>query len=402
MRLAYLTMQMPVPSETFLVVEVRHLAKFAEMQIFCLRKPHPRHQEMVWEENVSELPIHFSPYFFSVRLWKDVGYWLQGSPFVLWHMLWLLTRLCWKKPKIWLLSMAVLPKSFSIARRVESSKIDIVHAAWGHYPAVTLVLLKKLLPDVHITLALGAYDRLIRHPMTALAANHAAYILTQNPASAELIKNEWPQLAARVIPVMRGIETEKTDRLRTVEKIRGLIVSSGRLVPEKGHQVVIEAFKRIHAVSPHSRLLILGEGPYQAALEAQIHRLGLHDSVVLAGHLSQKAAFEQMAAAEVFVLATEAAYENLPNVLKEAMGLGLPVVTTPTLGIETLIENEVTGYVVPRGDVEAIKNAVLRLLQDQALRDLIGQNSVARIHERFSVEQTTRQRLALYQQLLED
>ncbi len=399
MRLAYLTIQTPAPSEVFLVVEVRHLAKFADMHIFCLRRPHPQHQEMVQQENLSNIPIHYFAYFFSLALWKDIAYWLKKKPFIGWHMLWLLTRLCWRKPKVWLFSLTILPKSFRIARLVETSQIELIHAAWGHYPSVTLYLIKKLLPDVHITLALGAYDRLAKHPMTAAAVTLVDAVFTQNPASAEFIQKTFPM--ARVISIMRGVDTQIAETFKTTEKIPGLMVSAGRLVIEKGHQVVIETFAHIHAKLPHTRLLILGEGPYRTPLEAQSRRLNIEDSVTLAGHLPQKAAFKQMAAAEVFVLATEADYENLPNVLKEAMALGLPVVTTPTLGIENLVEDGVTGLLVPMGDVDALQQAVLRILQDRPLRDFLGENAAARIRERFSVEQTTRQRLAVFEQILE-
>lgn len=399
MRLAYLTMQTPAPSEVFLVVEMRHLAKFADMHIFCLRKPHPQHQELVQQENLFEIPIHYFAYFFSLVLWKDTVYWFRKKPFLLWHMLWLITRLCWRKPKVWLLSLAILPKSFSIARMVEKSAIEIVHAAWGHYPAVTLYLIKKLLPDVHITLALGAYDRLANHPMTAVVITLTDGVFTQNPASAEFIQKAFP--AAPVVAIMRGVDTQMADHLKTPEKISGLIVSAGRLVIEKGHQVVIEAFAQIHAKLPHTRLLILGEGPYRTMLEAQIDRLNLRDAVTFAGHLPHVAAFQQMAVAEVFALATEADYENMPNVIKEAMALGLAVVTTPTLGIENLVEDGVTGLLIPMGDVEALREAIQKILEDSALRDFLEKNAAARIHERFSVEQTTRQRLAVFQQILE-
>lgn len=399
MRLAYLTIQTPAPSEVFLVVEVRHLAKFADMHIFCLRKPHPQHWELVQQENLFKIPIHYFAYFFSLVLWKDIAYWLKKKPFMMWHMLRLITRLCWHQPKVWLLSLAILPKSFSIARMVEKTDIKIVHAAWGHYPAVTLYLIKKLLPDVHITLALGAYDRLAKHPMTVAAVTLADAVFTQNPASAEFIQKEFP--AAPVVTIMRGVDTQMADKFKTTEKIPGLIVSAGRLVIEKGHQVVIEAFAQLHVKLPHTRLLILGEGPYRTTLEAQINRLNIEDSVTLAGHLPQAVAFQHMAAAEVFVLATEADYENLPNVLKEAMALGLAVVTTPTLGIENLVEDGVTGLLIPMRDGEALREAVHKILQDSSLRDFLGKNAAARIHERFSVAQTTRQRLAVFEQILE-
>lgn len=401
MRLAYLTMQTPAPSEVFLSVEIRHLAKFAQLYIFCLREPHERHQDLIREQKLSGIPIYYFAYFFSWKLWRDVLYWSRQQPFIWGEMILLISKLCWKKPKFWLLSLLILPKSFSIVRQIEINQIEILHLAWGHYPAITAYLLKKLLPQVHLTMGLGAYDRLAQHPMTPLAANLADYILTQNPASAEVIKKDWPRPKTEVISIVRGVDTDMVRMLPNVEKKAGLIVSSARLVEEKGHQYVIKAFAEIYPQYPHIRLLILGEGEYRAKLENLIKDLNLTTCVELVGHLPQEEAFQVMASASFFVLATTADYENLPNSIKEAMALGLPVVTTPSLGIEALVETGRTGIFVPQHDVKALRAAMEDLLENLSRCEILGQNAAKRIEETFSIAHTTQQRIVLYKHLLE-
>ena len=177
-------------------------------------------------------------------------------------------------------SLLIVPKSFSIARAIEREGIRIVHAAWGHYPAVTAYLIKRLMPSIQFTLACGAYDRLARHPLTGIAANYAACILTQSRATADLLKKDWPQPSTPIFVITRGIDIEATSSFRRVNgKPPGVIVSVGRLIQVKGHQYVVQAFARVHRAMPHTRLLILGEGKYRPKLEHLVARLGIMDSV---------------------------------------------------------------------------------------------------------------------------
>lgn len=100
-------------------------------------------------------------------------------------------------------------------------------------------------------------------------------------------------------------------------------VSVGRLSPEKNHARLLEAFATVHAEKPHTRLLILGDGPLRSDLEEQVVSLGLSDSAFLAGSLANP--FPAMAAADCFVLSSN--YEGQPMVLLEAAITGLPIVS---------------------------------------------------------------------------
>lgn len=398
--LAYLVIQMPVPSEVFLSTEVRCLvAAGAKIQVFGLRRRHHNYAKLVQDHGLADLPITHFPYVFSREIWRDVRYWGRRNPGIFWQIAWTVTRRCWRRPILWAKSLGIIPKSFSIARQIEAAQIPIVHVAWGHYPAVTAYLLKQVLPDIQITLALGAYDRLMHHPMTPLAANEARYILTQSDTSAELIRQEWPKLQTPVIPILRGVDLAEVDRMAKVEKIPGLIVSAGRLVQEKGYHLLIDAFAKVHMEYPDTRLAILGDGHYRHALERQVDRLHLSQAIELTGHLKHSDLFRRLAQAELFVLASEADYDNLPNVLKEAMALGIPVITTPTVGIETLVQDGISGLLVEKADVDAIANKIRLLLEDRALAQTLSENGRQRVRTFFDVRQTTEQRLKLFESL---
>jgi CDP-glycerol glycerophosphotransferase len=126
---------------------------------------------------------------------------------------------------------------------------------------------------------------------------------------------------------------------------RTTFVGVGRLSPEKNQARMIRAFARVHAQDAATRLLIVGNGPLYAQLEALIAELGLEDSVSLTGHQSNPHAI--MAAADCFVLSSN--YEGQPMVILEALTLGLPVVTVDFGSARDALPAGV-GLVVPSTD----------------------------------------------------
>ncbi|HEX2826100.1 MAG TPA: glycosyltransferase [Burkholderiales bacterium] len=147
-----------------------------------------------------------------------------------------------------------------------------------------------------------------------------------------------------------------------------VIAALGRLWLEKGHDVLIRAFAAVAPDYPEWRLTIVGEGPEREALTALAASLGVADRVALPGWMDVPE--EVLACAGVFVMSSR--YEGFPNALLEAMGAGLPVISTACGGTEEMIEEGRNGYVVPIDDVTALAAALRRLLGDPALRERLA------------------------------
>lgn len=141
-----------------------------------------------------------------------------------------------------------------------------------------------------------------------------------------------------------------------------VVLGVGRFYPQKDFSTLIKAFALVRAQRP-ARLVILGEGPLRPQLEALAQQLGVADQVSMPGFVENPFAYMRRAA--VFVLPSQ--YEGLPNVLIQAMACGCPVVSTncPS-GPEDILDNGKYGHLVPVGDVEAIANAILRVLDGDA------------------------------------
>ncbi len=137
-----------------------------------------------------------------------------------------------------------------------------------------------------------------------------------------------------------------------------VIIASGRLVPKKGFDVLLEAMAQLRK-RRDVRLVILGEGPERAALEAHQARLGLRDFVELKGFVDNP--FAYLGRADLFVLASFA--EGSPNVLVEALACGCPVVATDCLsGPREILRDGRDGALVSPGDASALAAAIEQAL----------------------------------------
>ena len=136
------------------------------------------------------------------------------------------------------------------------------------------------------------------------------------------------------------------------------------LEPIYGNDIALRAFARVHARHPDARLVIAGTGPERAALQALAGELGIGESVRFAGRLERDEVAALLRDSTLAVNPTRV--DNMPNSVLEAMASGLPVVSTNVGGVPYIVEDGLTGVLVPADDPEALAAAVLRLLDDPA------------------------------------
>lgn len=142
-------------------------------------------------------------------------------------------------------------------------------------------------------------------------------------------------------------------------------IAAGRLDPQKGFDLLVDAFARILPHVPSASLSIFGEGPDRGTLEAQIGELGLAERVRLPGRVSSPD--DWMAAGCVFVLSSR--FEGFPNVLIEALSRSAPVVAFDCPWGPADILRDAPGYpLVPAGDIQALADAMVRVSLDASLR----------------------------------
>jgi glycosyltransferase involved in cell wall biosynthesis len=159
-----------------------------------------------------------------------------------------------------------------------------------------------------------------------------------------------------------------------------VVLAAGRLVPQKDHATLLEAFARVRRSRP-LRLVVLGEGELRPELRAQAERLGVAEDVDFPGFESNP--FAHMRAASVFVLSSR--FEGLPGVLIQAMACGCRVVSTDCpSGPREVLDGGRWGPLVPVGDAASLASAIEAALDDPAPPDVRA--GAARYTEAAAVE----------------
>ncbi|GAA4865055.1 glycosyltransferase [Actinomycetospora straminea] len=154
---------------------------------------------------------------------------------------------------------------------------------------------------------------------------------------------------------------------------------------EKDHPTLLRAFRRVVDQHPDARLLLVGDGPERANLEALIDELDLTGHVLLLGHQDDPRRLHRVF--DVFTLSSRTV-EACPNSLLEAMSAGKPAVCTAVGGVPEMIVNGVTGRVVPAEDPAALAAGFLELLADPEAAREMGAAGRRRVNEVFTLDRS--------------
>jgi glycosyltransferase involved in cell wall biosynthesis len=171
-----------------------------------------------------------------------------------------------------------------------------------------------------------------------------------------------------------------------------VVACVGRLHPQKGHGYLFEAIAAVHARIPGLICLIAGDGPLRGELEAEAQRHGLGAACRFLGVLDSTQPLYDAAD----VTALPSLYEGMPNVVLEAMATGCPVIATTVDGSVEVVEDGVTGLLVPPADAPALGRALLELAGDPERRRTMGKAARAAAERLHGIDRMVTALEALY------
>jgi glycosyltransferase involved in cell wall biosynthesis len=288
---------------------------------------------------------------------------------------------------------------------VESLAPDIVHTQafranlWGR-----LAALATKRPVVASVRATYSYLPRAYYPLERLLARWTKAIITPSRATAEHLISvlRIPRPLVEVIP--NGVDsTLFTPRSREQPLRRHwdpnadfLVLAPGRLVPQKNHMAVLDAFHRLVCGQLPATLVIVGSGPLEHELRARAARIPAR--VVFTGELGRELMPEAMAAADVICLASQ--FEGMPNVILEAMASARPVAATAVDGVVELVTNGEDGLLIPPNNPGALERALATLAADIPLRVRLGTAARHRAETQHSPDAAVDRHIRLYERIL--
>jgi glycosyltransferase involved in cell wall biosynthesis len=210
----------------------------------------------------------------------------------------------------------------------------------------------------------------------------------------------------RVVVIPNAIRAERftarrQDTRRQLESLfpkkpRWIVGSAGRLSPEKGFDVLIEAARRVVDEEPAAGFVIFGEGVLRAELQRKIDECGLNQNFLLGGF--RKDLDTLTPCFDVLVMTSHS--EGLPNVLLEAQAAEVPAVCTAVGGIPEVLTDGVNGFLVPDGDAGSVADKVLLILRSGGERQEKGKRGREIVLGKYSFEAQCKEYMALFGRLV--
>lgn len=399
----YVVKMFPRISETFIINEILALEALGlKIRIISLYSPDLKvaHQQL----KSIRAPVHYLPESF----WRDLPHMLRAQAHFMLNypsrwirafsiMFW---RHSFKSTRLWL-------QSGRVAKDLEGTDVGHVHAHFSHSPT-TLAMMASTFLDLRFSFTCHAKDVYadgrISSPGFFRNLNRACFVVCASARTKKDIVDAWPNSQpGKIHVVYNGLDLERFQR-RTTEPKAGLILSVGRFVEKKGFPHLIEACGLLRNHSVPFSCEIAGYGPMRKNLVDLISSLGLEGQVRLVGAVPQQDLIAYYQRANVFCLATTIASNEdrdiLPNVVKEAMAVGVPVTTTSIPGMDELVENGRTGLLVPEKNYQALADALELLLDDPELGKRLALAGGQLIEERFDRRKNVKALLRLFEPYL--
>jgi glycosyltransferase involved in cell wall biosynthesis len=283
-----------------------------------------------------------------------------------------------------------------LRRAIIRHGVQIVHAHTAH--AAALAALATLNTPAKVVIARRVDFPLRRNLGTRLKYGRAQAVIAVSRAVANIVAKAGVA-RERIHVVPDGVDLSRRVAPARPEVLGSLGVGVGEpvvvhiaaLVPHKDPLTFARAMAVVRDRVPRVRALMVGEGPLRSAVQAEVARLRLQETVVLTGF--RRDADELLAAARVATLSS--VEEGMGSVLLDAMAFGVPIAATSAGGIPEVVEHGTTGLLSPPGDAAALGNHIVRLLTDRDLAAALTAGGRARVTD-FSVERMVERTLGVY------
>ena len=267
--------------------------------------------------------------------------------------------------------------------------------------AATVALVASRLLDIPYSVTAHASDIYVNPVLLKEKLARAKFVSTCTAYNRSYLSQFGKDLFNhKLLCIYHGLELDRYVYEQRTNSTRPIILSVGQLQERKGLSYLVEACGKLRDRGIQFECRIIGEGPLRPTLQDQIQRLGLENFVRLLGALPHEEVIAQYQEATVFtlpaILGKDGDRDGIPNVILEALSMGLPVVSTSHSGIPEVIEEGVNGLLVPPEDASALSVALERLICDPEMGSVFGKAGRQIVADRFNPEKNARRLLEAF------
>jgi glycosyltransferase involved in cell wall biosynthesis len=397
-RFAYYMWHFPALSETFLHRELAAL-RACGLDVTILAEE-SENIEMA-DENARQL-LEYTQYLYPLdehRVRRCKRRFFLSHPLVfLTSFLYLVTRQYRERKNI-SDDAYVFSKAVYLAGVLRDRGIDHVHTPWADETALVAQVASRLAGSTYSVQA-RAHDIHRRSYQYGLLDKFrgAKFVVTNTLYNRAHLQELFDQSdPAKLVLIYNGLDLDEfvPPRTHKVENSKLKVLCVARLIEQKGLVYLLKACRILldKGLDFHCEIVGAPEEPlyttYFVQLKLLHRRLTLEHHVVFSGAQPFSGVLARYAASDIFVLpcviAEDGSRDVTPNSLIEAMAMEMPVVSTTVTGVPEIVEDGVSGILVPPRDEEALADALSRLLRDRGLRERLGANARKKVEAKFQV-----------------
>jgi glycosyltransferase involved in cell wall biosynthesis len=401
---AYILLWFPQPSETFIFREVFNLWNMGmPLKVFTLYGEKTRNlsPEMV---SVSHKMERLGIPFIKTGL-KDVLYWWKRNPRIASELFRTVPVRRWNGFEKGGENLWAFFCGFHLARRFEEERIEHIHAPWANGPA-TAAWIASRLTGIPFSFTARAWD--IYPPDGALKEKlrDSAFIRSETRANIEYLSAYSGVSEDKMHLTYNGVPLKSQQDALVSMNPPFRLLALGRFVGKKGYDFLIRACRILKDSGVDFHLTLAGGGARMNQLKYLTWKLGVRDRVSFPGFISYDCVPELFCSSDIFLMPSiihrSGDRDGIPTVLMEALMYRVPVIATDVSGISELVENRVTGLLIPEKDAKAIADAVKELISDRDSALRMAENGRQKVLKQFNPEVNHKRVFELYEKLLAD
>jgi len=387
MKIAYVTVSCPwSDGESFVVEEMRMaLKKGCDLTIIPLRP-------LSFPKDTSArelLPFSLKEGLFSIVVIGTLFKVFLRCPYYLFKLLLTIIRKS-RNFRILLKNLAVFPKGIFTGEIVRRREIEHIHAHWASTPT-TVAWIASRMSGIPFSFTAHRWD-ISENNLLDTKCKDADFVrVISTDGRREIIRLTGERSLEKKLHLLyMGVEISKGS-VKRKENRPFTIACPANLVEKKGHRYLLRSLRKLDKINRDFRCLIIGDGPLKDKIRWSVKKDGLEDKVILTGRIPHSTLMDTFKRGEIDLVVLpsietrKGEREGIPVVLLEAMTHSIPVISTATGGIPELIEDH-SGILIPERDENSLTTAILKVMEDEGLRDRLGDNGRRRVEELFDLD----------------